>query len=422
MLAGHVGVAVGLKRVDARLNLGVLVLACLWLDVLLWSFALAGLEQVVIPPDYATRHVLAFTFPYSHTAVAALAWAAAAALVAGTMVGGTPALRRRSAAVVAVAVLSHWVLDAVVHDPGLPLGGASSTRIGIGLWDRMPVALALEAAIALGGLALGLRGLPDRRGRRAWTVLYVLAILAMTVVGQTVAPAPPGATQVAASSLLAIAAMVAVAFRLDRRDATEGRAAPRPAASPLDPFIPRPDVRERFEITIEAPAALVMEVAADFDMQSIPLVRAIIRLREKLLHADPPPERVARGLLAETRGLGWGLLVDEPGKLIVCGAQCQPWLADPGFTAIPADRFAAHAEPDRVKIAWTLEAQALSPTRTRFAQETRVVATDAASRRRFRRYWRWARFGIIGIRLLLLPAIRRAAEGAWSGRRGSGAQ
>jgi hypothetical protein len=42
------------------------------------------------------------------------------------------------------------------------------------------------------------------------------------------------------------------------------------------------------------------------------------------------------------------------------------------------------------------------------------VATDEPARTAFRRYWRWARFGIIAIRLLLLPAVRRAAEQQWS--------
>jgi hypothetical protein len=66
-----------------------------------------------------------------------------------------------------------------------------------------------------------------------------------------------------------------------------------------------------------------------------------------------------------------------------------------------------------VKIAWTLEAESLGSAVTRFAHETRAMATDAGARIRFRRYWRWARFGIVGIRLLLMPAIRRAAERRW---------
>lgn len=184
--------------------------------------------------------------------------------------------------------------------------------------------------------------------------------------------------------------------------------------SPLDAFIPQPDIRERFHTTIRAPAPVVMDVACKFDLQSLVLVHAIFWLREKLMRAAPLGPRKPQGLLAETQGMGWGLLVDQPGHLIVCGAACQPWRANSGFTPIPAERFAAYAEPNQVKIAWTLEADALGPSTTRFAHETRAVATDAQARAQFRRYWRWARFGIVSIRLLLLPAVRRAAEVRWS--------
>ena len=186
-------------------------------------------------------------------------------------------------------------------------------------------------------------------------------------------------------------------------------------ADPLDRFILRPDVRERFEVTIRAPAGIVMAEARNFDMQSPRLVRTVFRLRERLMGASPSAPRQAQGLLAETRSLGWGLLAEEPDRLVICGAACQPWLADVKFTAISPERFAEFAGPEQVKIAWTLEAEPLAQTITRFAQETRVVATDALARARFRRYWRWARFGIIGIRLLLLPAVRRAAERRWAG-------
>jgi hypothetical protein len=184
--------------------------------------------------------------------------------------------------------------------------------------------------------------------------------------------------------------------------------------SPLDPFIPHPDIRERFATTIKAPASVVMDVATTLDMQSLAPVRVIFWLREKLMRAAPSAPRVPQGLLAETRGMGWGLLAEQRDRLIVCGAVCQPWLANSVFTPIPADRFAAYAEPNQVKIAWTLEAESLGPTTTRFAHETRAVATDDKAGREFRRYWRWARFGIVAIRLLLLPAVRRGAERRWS--------
>ena len=80
------------------------------------------------------------------------------------------------------------------------------------------------------------------------------------------------------------------------------------------------------------------------------------------------------------------------------------------FTAIPPAEFAAFQEPDLVKIAWTLEVESQGVASTLLSTETRAVATDATARRRFRRYWRWARFGIVAIRWLMLPAIRRQAE------------
>lgn len=182
--------------------------------------------------------------------------------------------------------------------------------------------------------------------------------------------------------------------------------------SPLDQFIPVPDVSERFERRIKAPADMVMRIACNFDMQSILLIRSIIRLRKFILGGTPDRRRSV-GLLEETRGLGWGTLVEEPGHLLVCGATCQPWFGDVKFTACPANEFAAYSEADQVKIVWSLETEDIEPNVTLFIHEVRATATDAEARRRFMNYWYWARFGIVAIRYLLLPAIRREAEREW---------
>ena len=191
------------------------------------------------------------------------------------------------------------------------------------------------------------------------------------------------------------------------------------AVLPLDRYIAEPDIRERFETTVRAPAAIVMDVATHFDLQSLRSARAIFRLRELLLRSAPPAPRPPQGLLDEMTKLGWGVLTHEPG-VIVCGAHCQPWQADVTFTAIPADQFAAWQAPVQVKIAWSLEADAIAPDVTRFGQETRAIATYAIGRARFLRYWRWARFGIVAIRLLLMPAVRREAERRWAVERPGG--
>lgn len=188
----------------------------------------------------------------------------------------------------------------------------------------------------------------------------------------------------------------------------------------IDRFIPRYDVRERHETSVRAPAAVVLDVARNFNMESIPLVRAIFRLRAKMM-GTRVPGAAPQGLVAETTRLGWGVLYDEPERIFIAGSACQPWLADVVFTSIPASRFAAYAEPDRVKIVWTLEADEAGAGLTRFSSETRVIATDEQARKKFRRYWRVYGFGIVIIRWLMLPAVRRQAERRWreksSGRR-----
>ena len=182
--------------------------------------------------------------------------------------------------------------------------------------------------------------------------------------------------------------------------------------SPLDQFIPHPDVAERFAIKIKAPAPLVFDTACSMDLQSVSLVRGIFWLRQKFMRATPAPRLEPEGMLRELIGLGWGLLVEEPGRLIVCGAACQPWKADVVFRPMAPDRFADYTEPNQVKIAWTFEAQALGPALTRFVTETRAVATDATARAKFRRYWRWARFWHCSHPLALAPGCSAGGPAA----------
>lgn len=175
-------------------------------------------------------------------------------------------------------------------------------------------------------------------------------------------------------------------------------------------FMPHADVTERHETLVRAPADVVFDVAQRVDVQAIPLVRAIFWLRGKLLRASPATERRPQGLVAETTALGWGVLAERAGRELVMGAVTRPWEADVKFRPLPPYQFAAFAEPGLVKIVWTLEAEPLGPALTRFRSETRALATDDAARSEFRRYWRWARWGIVLIRWILLPAVRREAE------------
>ena len=99
-----------------------------------------------------------------------------------------------------------------------------------------------------------------------------------------------------------------------------------------------------------------------------------------------------------------------PDRELVVGAVTKPWEPNVTFRALPPDEFAAFREPGFVKIAWTLRADPVDAESSIFRTETRAIATDAAARARFRRYWAFASPGIGLIRRLSLEPLRREAE------------
>ena len=218
MFAGHLGVALAIGRAERRVNVGVFAAAALLLDAVLWLFVLLGWESVVIPADFVRTHQPVFEFPYSHGLVSAAVWSmlAGGAVYAWYARRGTAA--PRAVMLIAAAVFSHWVLDAIVHGPELPLLGSGSPVMGAGLWNDMPVALMLESTLAGAGLWLFLAGAAPPRGRAAGLVALALLTLVFTILGMTIAPAPPSAQAMAASSLLTIAAVCALAGWLGSAD------------------------------------------------------------------------------------------------------------------------------------------------------------------------------------------------------------
>ena len=178
----------------------------------------------------------------------------------------------------------------------------------------------------------------------------------------------------------------------------------------LDRFMPHYDVVERHHIAVDAPAALTFAAACELDMLRLRLVRAIFKGRELLLGSSPDAVERPHEFLALTKSLGWGVLSEAAGREIVMGAATQPWKADVVFRPIPAAEFAEFHEPEHVKIAWTLRADPVGDDASVFRTETRAVATDAAARAKFRRYWSLLSPGIIFIRRATLRPVRAEAE------------
>jgi hypothetical protein len=216
MFAGHIGVALAIGRADRRLNVGAFVSAALLLDIALWLFVLLGWESVTIPANFSRTQQPEFIFPYSHGLLAAAVWSALAGAAVFIRYPRLKERKLRAAALVGMAAFSHWLLDALVHVPQLPLAAASSGKVGLGLWQHMPLALAAEGVILVAGLLLFLRGADLSRTRQFWLAVLALLVLVFTVVGMTVSPPPSSARAMAASSLVTIIVVCALACWLGR--------------------------------------------------------------------------------------------------------------------------------------------------------------------------------------------------------------
>lgn len=149
MFVGHLGTAFVAKRISPTTSLVWFVLAANLVD-LLWPFALlAGIESVRIAPGFMPFTPVEFThYPWTHSLVMGIVLGAVLGYLAYK--SGVP---RSHAAIVALLVPSHWVLDFITHAPDLPIwpGGP---KVGLGLWNSIPATFAVEGLLWVAGIAL----------------------------------------------------------------------------------------------------------------------------------------------------------------------------------------------------------------------------------------------------------------------------
>jgi hypothetical protein len=161
---------------------------------------------------------------------------------------------------------------------------------------------------------------------------------------------------------------------------------------------------------VDAPPTVTFEAATQIKLRDAPVARAIFAARERILGAETAGAAEERGIVEDTKHMGWTVLAEVPGREIILGAVCRPWEADVVFRGLSADEFRAFEDPGYVKIAWTLRADPAGNTGSIFRTETRARATSPDARRRFR--WYWAKFspGIVLIRRVALAPLKHHAE------------
>lgn len=188
----------------------------------------------------------------------------------------------------------------------------------------------------------------------------------------------------------------------------------------IDQFLPRFDAVESHTTIVRAPAKRVWAAIRTADFGANGIVRALFALRAAPEFLVAPREAFARARTPAHAPLtldaaltrGFVVLGETPERELLLGTAGRFWGARGGLCRVDPDNFADFAEPGAAQAAWNFAIRPLVGDKTVLTTETRVRCVDAAGRWKFKLYWLVIRPFSGVIRLVMLRAIKRAAEGS----------
>jgi hypothetical protein len=181
----------------------------------------------------------------------------------------------------------------------------------------------------------------------------------------------------------------------------------------LDDLVPSYEVSSRHAILVAASPALVYQAAREADLGRPRLVRVLLGLRSVPAsfaaafrsHRQPAEPRHQKFV----GGLGFALIAEAEGEEFVLGIMGRFWKPTGELVPAAAEQFRQPPPAGLAQALWNFRV-APAGARTRLSTETRVRCGDAATRRKFLRYWWFVRLGSGLIRGSMLRMIRSDAE------------
>lgn len=192
MFIGHWAPALAVAAKRKRPGLGTLFIAAQLVDWAFFLFVLLGIEKLRLTPGVSAMNPMDLYFmPYTHSLVGALAWGGGTTIIVWTI------LRDRTAGLLAGAVVvSHWLLDLLVHVPDLTIAGRPP-KLGLGLWNFPAIEMTLELAITFGALWLYVRARRPRLDRALVLAALLLVLQAVNWFGPVATEVTPGTSYLA---------------------------------------------------------------------------------------------------------------------------------------------------------------------------------------------------------------------------------
>ncbi|MBV6420398.1 MAG: hypothetical protein DAHOPDDO_01640 [Ignavibacteriaceae bacterium] len=186
MFLGHFGVGFAGKKFSKSASLGTYFMAAQWIDLLWPILLLLGIEKVKIEPGISNVTPLNFNYyPFTHSLAAAIIW--------GVIFGVIYFLIKKNSKtsiILGVFVVSHWVLDFLVHIPDLPIFPGSELKVGLGLWNSFTATIILEGLIFGVGVYLYYKSTKSKNKTGIYSLIGLIIFLILIYISNLFGPPP----------------------------------------------------------------------------------------------------------------------------------------------------------------------------------------------------------------------------------------
>ncbi len=212
MFIGHFALAFAVKKLEPRVSLATTFLAAQLADTLWPVLLLAGVEHATLAPGATVVTPMRFdSYPWSHSLLMLAVY--------GVLFGAVHFAARknvRAAVLLALLVVSHWVLDYISHAPDMPLSPWTSGTYGLGLWNSAAATAVVEGALFAAGLALALSATRGRDKIGRWGLPAFVMLLLLIFVANFFSSPPPNVQVVGYFSLILPGVLLPVVAWIDR--------------------------------------------------------------------------------------------------------------------------------------------------------------------------------------------------------------
>ncbi len=210
MFIGHYGVGLAAKNPSPAISLATIFLAAQWLDLIWPILLLLNIEHVTIHAGDTRVSPLEFDYyPFSHSLLFVILWGLVLGVIYYLVKGN-----KKNSLIIGLLVISHWVLDLIVHRPDLPIL-PNGPDIGFGLWSSIAGTMIVEGGIYVMGCAVYLRctKAKDLTGKIGlWALLIFLPVVYIL---NLFGPPPPNENAIKFSGL-SLWILVLWAYWVDR--------------------------------------------------------------------------------------------------------------------------------------------------------------------------------------------------------------